>query len=232
MLFAGLGFDIVYILLALLFVLTIHEASHALVATALGDPTPKSMGRLSLNPFAHLETTGVLMILLLGLGWGKPVRIDAEKLKFGPKIGMALVAIAGPISNLLLALVFSVPLRLKLLPLYSNIRVPLDALPFDLQPFYVGIGPLVLWIEWLSLALAVFNLIPLAPLDGSRLWQILLPTRVYFLVARVEIFGIFLVLGLILMDRFFGTNILAQILYPPIGGLWRLFVGTTPPFQF
>ncbi len=232
MLFAGLGFDIVYILAALLLVLTIHEASHALVANALGDPTPKSMGRLSLNPFAHLEPLGVAMILLLGLGWGKPVRIDVEKLKPGPKVGMMLVAIAGPISNFLLALPLSILLRLKIFPLYGNIRIPLDFLPFDIQAVYFGLGPLLMWIVWLSLALGVFNLLPLAPLDGSRLWQVLLPTKIYFQFARYEIFGLFIVLGLILTDRFFGTNILASILYPPISALWRLFVGITPPFQF
>ena len=232
MLFAGLGFDIIYILLALLFVLSVHEASHALIATWLGDPTPKSMGRLSLNPFAHLEPIGVLMILTLGLGWGKPVRIDAEKLKPGAKIGMMLVAIAGPISNILLASIFSIPLRLKLFPLYPNIRIPLDFLPFGISAFYVGIGPLILWIVWLSLALAVFNLIPLSPLDGSRLWQIILPNKMYYQFARYEVFGLFIVIGLILADRFLGTNILASILYPPIGALWQWLVGTTPPFRF
>ncbi len=231
MLFSGIGFDLVYLLIALLVALTIHEASHALVAYWLGDPTPKNMGRLSLNPFAHLDPLGALMILLIGLGWGKPVRIDAEKLKTGPKIGMALVAAAGPISNLVLALPLALILRLKLFPLYGNIRVPLDFLPINSSAIYVGLGPLVMWMVWLSLALAVFNLIPLNPLDGSRLWQIILPTRVYYQVARYEVFGLFFILALILMDRFLGTNILVSILFPPISALWRLFVGLTPPFN-
>src|SRR5512140_2011597 len=103
MLLGGLSVDLAYLLIALLIALTIHEASHALVAYWLGDPAPKNMGRLSLNPFAHLEPLGVLMILVVGLGWGKPVRIEAKNLKPGPQIGMALIAIAGPISNFLLA---------------------------------------------------------------------------------------------------------------------------------
>ena len=225
MLFLGLGFELVYVLIALLVALTIHEASHALVAYWLGDSTPKKMGRLSLNPFAHLEPLGALMILLIGFGWGKPVQIDAEKLKTGPKLGMALVAAAGPISNLLLAIVLVLPLRLKWFPLYADIRIPLNGLPFGLSALYVGVGPLLQTIVTLSLALAIFNLIPLNPLDGSRLWEIILPTRLYFQIARFELIGLVVVLGLIISDRFLGTNILAGILGPPVDYLFRKLMG-------
>ena len=225
MLFLGLGFQLVYVLIALLVALTIHEASHALVAYWLGDSTPKKMGRLSLNPFAHLEPLGALMILLIGFGWGKPVQIDAEKLKPGPKLGMAFVAAAGPISNLLLATILVLPLRLKWFPLYANIRIPLDSLPFGASALYVGVGPLLQTIVTLSLALAIFNLIPLNPLDGSRLWEIILPPRLYFQIARFELIGLVLVLGLIISDRFLGTNILAGFLGPPVDFLFRKLMG-------
>jgi Zn-dependent protease len=231
MLFAGMGFDLVYLLIALLVSLTVHEASHALVAFWLGDPTPKNMGRLSLNPFAHLDPYGALMILIVGLGWGKPVRIDAEKLKPGPKIGMALVAAAGPVSNLLLATILGLPLRLHWVSLIGDIRIPLDFMPTGFQAIYVGLGPLLLWIVWLCIALAVFNLIPLNPLDGSRLWEIILPDRLYFQIARLELAGLGIVLAIIVSDRFLGTNILARVLIPPVGFLWRLLIGMTPPFQ-
>lgn len=229
MLFAGLGFDLIYLMIALLVALTIHEASHALMAYWLGDPTPKQAGRLSLNPFAHLEPFGVLMILTIGLGWGKPVMIKAENLKPGPKIGMALVAVAGPLSNLLLAAIFAIPLRFHLVSLLSQRFMNVDFLPPEFQ--YFSLGRLVLFIVWLNLALAVFNLIPINPLDGSRLWQIILPTNWYMRIARVELIGLVLVLGVILSDRFLGTGILANVLIPPIGALWRLFTGMTPPFQ-
>jgi Zn-dependent protease len=232
MLFAGFGFELVYILIALLTVLTIHEASHALVATLLGDLTPKSMGRLSLNPFAHLEPMGALMILVVGLGWGKPVMIDYRKLKPEPKIGMALVALAGPVSNLLVATIAGIPLRLHLVSLLPEKILDLAFLPYGYHAIYFSLGRLLLWIVWLSLALAVFNLIPISPLDGSRLWQIVLPTRAYERFARVEVLGLGLVLTLILMDRFLGTNILSSILAPPISALWRLLIDMTPPFQF
>jgi Zn-dependent protease len=225
MLFLGLGFELIYVLIALLVALTIHEASHALMAYWLGDSTPKKMGRLSLNPFAHLEPLGALMILLIGFGWGKPVQIDAEKLKPGPKLGMALVAAAGPISNLLLAVLFVLPLRLKWFPLYGNIRIPLDGLPFGVAALYTGVGPLLQTIVTLSLALAIFNLIPLNPLDGSRLWEIILPTKLYFQIARFELIGLALVLGLIVSDRFLGTNILAGFLGPPVDFLFRKLMG-------
>ncbi len=225
MVFAGLGFDLVYLLVALLIALTFHEASHALVATWLGDPTPKKMGRLSLNPFAHLEPLGALMILLIGLGWGKPVRIDAEKLKPGPKLGMALVAVAGPITNLLLAALFVIPLRLKWFPLYGDIRIPLSFLPLGVPALYVGMGPLLQWIVTLSLLLAIFNLIPLNPLDGSRLWEIILPTRWYYQIARFELIGLVIILGLIISDRFLGTNILIGFLGPPVDFLFRKLMG-------
>ena len=231
MLFSGMGFELIYLVIALLIALTIHEASHALMAYWLGDPTPKENGRLSLNPFAHLDPYGALMILIVGLGWGKPVMIKAENLKPGPKIGMALVAAAGPLSNLLLAAVLAIPLRFHWFPLLGNIRIPLDWLPFGVSAAYVGIGPLLQWIVWLSLSLAVFNLIPLNPLDGSRLWQIILPTKWYYQIARIEIIGLVFVLGLILSDRFLGTNVLARVIIPPVGFLWRLLVGMTPPFQ-
>lgn len=225
MLFLGLGFNLVYIIIALLVALTFHEASHALVANVLGDPTPKNMGRLSLNPFAHLDPLGALMILIVGLGWGKPVRIDAEKLRPGPKVGMALVAAAGPISNLLLAAVMVIPLRLHWFPLTENIRIPLGFLPIGYPAIYVGVGPLLEAIVTLSLTLALFNLIPLNPLDGSRLWEIVLPTKWYYQIARFEMIGLVLILGLVISDRFLGTNILASVLGPPVEFLFRKLMG-------
>jgi Zn-dependent protease len=216
-----------YILTSLFLALSVHEASHALVADLLGDPTPKQMGRLSLNPLAHLDPIGALMIMFVGLGWGKPVQIKAENLKPGPRIGMALVALAGPISNILLAAVLALPLRFHLV---SLLPVPLWS-SGDVR-FYLpnGLGGFFLFGVWLSLGLAVFNLIPINPLDGSRLWQIILPLRWYMTVARYEIFGLAIVLGLVLAEVFFNVQWLEQILFPPIAFLWRLLVGMTPPF--
>jgi len=146
-------------------------------------------------------------------------------LKPGPKLGMALVAAAGPITNLLLAAVFVIPLRLKWFPLYGDIRIPLGFLPFGIPALYVGMGPLLQAIVTLSLALAIFNLIPVNPLDGSRLWEIILPTPWYYQVARFELIGLVVILGLIISDRFLGTNILAGILGPPVEFMFRKLMG-------
>jgi Zn-dependent protease len=225
---AGLSMEIVYILLALLIALTIHEASHALAAYLLGDSTPKEMGRLSLNPFAHLDPLGALMILLVGLGWGKPVMIKAENLKPGPQIGMALVGIAGPLSNLLLAIAASLPLRFHWVSLLPERFIQVEFLPAEWQFF--SIGRVILYLIFISLGLAIFNLIPISPLDGSRLWQIILPLQWYQRIARIEILGLGLVIALVLSDRFLETNILMSILAPPIRFLWWLLVGMAPPF--
>ncbi len=214
-----------YLLPSLLIGLSFHEASHALVAYALGDDTPKRMGRLSLNPFAHLEPWGVLMILAVGIGWGKPVGISAEKLRPGPKLGMALVAIAGPITNILLALVLALPLRFHLFSL-----IPQKVFALGSFSLYFSGGCFFITLVSLSLGLALFNLIPISPLDGSRLWQIILPDRWYMTYVRYEIIGLFVVIGLVLADLYLGTGVLARYLIPAINLLWKPIVGWGTPF--
>jgi Zn-dependent protease len=224
MLFLGLGFDLIYILIALLVALSFHEASHALVALWLGDDTPKKMGRLSLNPFAHLEPIGLLMILLVGIGWGRPVQINADRLRPGPKIGMALVAIAGPITNILLAVLLALPLRFHMLTFISQ-----KILVIGGQNVYFSPGFLFQMMVTLSIGLAIFNLIPISPLDGSRLWQIALPTRWYYFYARYEILGMFVVIGLVLADLYLRIGILNQVICPPLQFLWNPIVGFGHP---
>ncbi|MGB8646640.1 MAG: site-2 protease family protein [Anaerolineae bacterium] len=216
--------SLLYALVALLIALTFHEASHALVANWLGDDTPKKMGRLSLNPLAHLDPFGVVMMLIAGVGWGKPVAINGDKLRPGPKIGMALVAIAGPISNLLLAFVLALPIRFHLVQFTSQKVFELGG-----KSIYFSIGQLLLLVVMLNLALAIFNLIPISPLDGSRLWQIILPDRIYFIWVRYEIIGVFVVVGLVLADVWLQTGILTTILQGPLRALWGPVVGWGSP---
>jgi Zn-dependent protease len=216
----------VYLLCALLVGLSFHEASHALVAYWLGDDTPKRMGRLSLNPLAHLEPIGLLSILLIGIGWGRPVGISAEKLRTGPKLGMALVAIAGPITNILLAIALAAPLRLHWVSFAAQSIFALGR-----SSLYLSTGCLDNTLVALSLGLAVFNLIPFAPLDGSRLWQIILPTRWYYVVARYEIIGVAVIIGLVLADLYLQTGVLSRIIYPPLQFLWKPIVGFGQPLE-
>ncbi len=222
----GLSVTLLYAIIAFLVALSFHEASHALVADRLGDDTAKKAGRLSLNPLAHLDLWGTLMILLLGVGWGKPVMIDGTRLRYGPKIGMALVAIAGPITNFLLAAILAIPLRLHLLPV-----TPIRVLTIGTWSLYLSIGCLWIMLVSLNLSLALFNLIPISPLDGSRLWQIILPDRVYFQYVRFEIIGILFVVALVLSDIWFHTGILERFLLPALNWLWYPLVGWGTPFS-
>ncbi len=223
MLFVGLDLIVIlYILAGLLIAISVHECSHAWVANALGDPTAKNAGRLSLNPFAHLHPLGTLSLLLLGLGWGKPVPVDANRLRPGPKLGMALVAMGGPAANLATAALLAIPLRLHLIPFT----------PRKIAGLVVSWGLLVSWVIWLNLALAIFNLIPLTPLDGSRLLSVILPDRWFAVLARYERYGLVLVLLLIILERFSQTGILTKLLFPPIEFVWWKFVNLTPPFPW
>jgi len=220
MLFAGLGFYILYLLVALLLSISVHEASHALVAYLLGDPTAKEQGRLSLKPWAHLSLWGTLSLLLVGLGWGKPVPVDPRRMRHDPQRGMALVGMGGPLANLLLASALALPLRLHWVPF----------IPRRVLGVPISYGEMLSWVIWINLALAVFNLIPLVPLDGSRIWAWLLPRKWFLALARYERVGALVVILLIVVERFTGVGLLTRMLFPPIRFLWWQLVGMTPPF--
>ena len=164
--------------------LTIHETCHGLAAYALGDPTAKSMRRLSLNPLRHIDWIGLCMMFFCGFGWAKPVPVDPRYFR-KPKQGMALTALAGPVSNLLLAL---------LLLLFS--RLIYDFAPYsDLWNLLFGF---LLDTAVLSIGLGVFNLVPIPPLDGSKVLAAFLPDRTYFQLMRYERYGMALLMLLLL----------------------------------
>lgn len=216
---------IVYLLSVLVFSLTFHEASHAWTALKLGDDTPQKMGRVSLNPLRHLDPIGSVMMLVVGVGWGKPVQIDATKLKPNPKIGMAIVAMAGPISNLFLATIGAMLLRTHLLSFN-----PTKIFAIGGQTLYFSPGYFLETFVILNLALMFFNLIPLAPLDGSRLWQIFLPDKWYWQYAKYEMVAALLVMGLFLADIYLNNGgFISRILTTPICGTWRVLVGFGTP---
>ena len=164
-------------LLAVLFCLTVHETCHGLAALALGDPTAKRQHRLSLNPLRHIDWVGLLMMLVAGFGWARPVPVNPNYFK-KPRQGMALTALAGPASNLLLALLLLIPARL--IYTYAHYSVfNQTALDFLTSTAALSIG------------LGLFNLIPIPPLDGSKVLAVLLPERAYRWLMRYERFGIF-----------------------------------------
>ncbi len=161
-----------YVLLVLV-MLPVHELAHAFVATKLGDDTPRWHGRLTFNPFAHLDLWGTMMLVLFGFGYAKPVPINPRNFR-NPRRDMALVALAGPVSNLLMASVVLLLFRvLKLLPVTSGAVLMIGA-------------TLVNIVVPINIGLAVFNLLPIPPLDGSRIFSAFLPSRWAFWMAQHE----------------------------------------------
>lgn len=155
--------------------LTIHETSHGLAAYALGDPTAKRERRLSLNPLRHIDPLGLLMMFFAGFGWAKPVPVDMRYFK-NPKSGMAITALAGPLSNFLLALVL---LFLCKFMIYHAVATTFTLTLFEF--LYVT--------AYLSVGLGMFNLIPIPPLDGSKVLFSILPDRLYLKLMRYEHYG-------------------------------------------
>jgi Zn-dependent protease len=167
---------------ALLVGLTFHEFSHALLADQLGDHRPRAMGRLTLNPIPHIDPVGALMLLIAGFGWAKPVLVNPAALR-GGRNGMAIVAAAGPIANVLVAIAFSIVYRvLDLVAVQSDFVMDLLAL-----------------IVLLNIVLAIFNLIPIPPLDGSNVLLAFLPPRQALAFQRYTAFGVIVLLILILL---------------------------------
>ena len=183
--------DAVLRVAAVLLCLTIHETCHGLAAYALGDPTAKSMHRLSLNPLHHIDWFGLFMMFAAGFGWAKPIPVDPRYFK-KPKEGMALTALAGPVSNFLLALLLI--FISKLIYLYAPYTVVMGAVftfcLYTAAPLSIGLG--------------LFNLIPIPPLDGSKVVAVLLPNRAYRTLMRYERYGMLLLLALSLLGVFGG----------------------------
>lgn len=160
--------------------LSVHETAHGYAAYRLGDPTARNMGRLTLNPLKHLDPVGFLCMVLGGFGWAKPVPINARYFK-NPRKGMAITGIAGPISNILLAMFFAL--------IHVSLYALLKDIVFTSEFFYyVALISLQFFslAAYLNVALAIFNMIPIPPFDGSRLLYVFLPPKAYFGVMKYE----------------------------------------------
>lgn len=165
---------------AVLLCLSVHETCHGLAAYALGDPTAKEQHRLSLNPIRHIDPLGLVMMLVAGFGWAKPVPVDMRYFK-DPKSGMALTALAGPVSNLLLALILLLPAGW----MYNN-AAGTDANVLIFKFLYS--------CAYLSVGLGVFNLIPIPPLDGAKVLGAVLPDKAYMTLMRYEQYGFIIIM--------------------------------------
>jgi Zn-dependent protease len=202
-----------------------HEFSHALVADRLGDHTARALGRVSLNPLRHLDPAGTVFMMIAGFGWGKPVPVNSYRLRHGPQTGRAIVAAAGPLSNILLAMLAALPLHFGLVDWRSPFRdIPFSTSSWGLNE-YLGLylGSLIIF----NIVLAVFNLLPIAPLDGFAVAVGLLPRDLSMTVARLEPYGPGILMILLVLPYISGGSIslLHEVMSPIINGLTGLIAG-------
>ena len=206
----------------ILFSLSLHEAAHAYVAYKLGDPTARNIGRMTLNPFKHLNLFGFLSMLLVGIGWANPVPINARNFK-NPRNGMAISALAGPVSNFLLGIVFAIASAVLLsLELFDIIPLKGELYIYGSVPAYYGYMFLY-YGATLNLSLAVFNMIPAPPFDGSRILYVFLPPKYYFKVMKYERYiGMGILVAFIFLSNV-GIDLLGMIIDPIIDLIYLLF---------
>ena len=190
----GSLWDMLLRLAAVLLCLTVHETCHGLAAYALGDPTARQAHRLSLNPLRHIDWFGLLMMFLAGFGWAKPVPVNPNYFK-KPKQGMALTALAGPMSNFLLAFIMLLAARI-----FCDVASYSEANQRILD--------FILMVAILSIGLGLFNLVPIPPLDGSKVLFAVLPDRAYDQLMRYERYGMLILFALVFFDV--GSNALSQ----------------------
>lgn len=196
--------------LPILFAITLHEVAHGFVAWRLGDPTARMLGRLTVNPIKHIDPIGTIavpvLLLMMGgfiFGWAKPVPVTVENLR-SPKRDMAIVAIAGPMANLLMAIFWALVAKLALVmgPTLGSIAYPL-----------VLMGKLGILF---NLLLMTVNLLPIPPLDGGRVMTGILPGPLAWKFSKLEPYGMLIILGLLVAHQLVGLNILGAILGPLI----------------
>jgi Zn-dependent protease len=202
--------------ITLVIALTFHEFAHAWMAKRFGDDTAERAGRLTLNPLAHLDPIGSLMLIFVGFGWAKPVPVNPNIIRRSGKAALMLVSIAGPLTNLCLAILAAIPLRFNLVPVQT---VSTNILP---TPFYF------LWYFFtINLSLMVFNLLPIPPLDGHEILSFLLPPD---LAESWESFGyqygIYILIALLMIAPMLGFDFVGLVMRPIISFISRLLLGT------
>lgn len=202
---------IVVFSLPVLFAITVHETAHGWVAKKLGDPTAAMLGRLTLNPIKHIDPIGTILVPLLFLmlpgnfmfGWAKPVPVNWQNLR-NPKRDMALVAVAGPLSNLLMAVFWALVLK-------GVVVLAIDSAVTEML-FYMAYAGVLF-----NLILMILNMLPIPPLDGGRVLAGVLPADMAMQFGRIEPFGVFIVIALL------ASGLLGKLMQPLLGGMLRLF---------
>ncbi len=205
--------EIIILVPILLLSLSVHEFSHGMVSTLLGDSTPRRDGRLTLNPLRHLDLFGTLMLLIAGFGWAKPVRININSYR-RKYPGLVLTSLAGPLSNLLIAVLFTFFLRLIVLN---------EALAFLQTESVINI---IQYVMIINILLFIFNMIPIPPLDGSRIVTALFNRNSNF-IHNYNRYGVYVLLALLMMNRFSDVEILP--ISRMMGSILRLLISLVIP---
>ncbi len=206
-------------ILVILLAIPIHEWAHCWVASLLGDDTPGHEGRLTLNPLAHLDPLGTLMILVSGFGWGRAARVNPYRMRKvrNPRVGMALSALAGPVSNLIQAAILSIPLRFSGWVEFLPAGVASIVWDILLMAFAINIG------------LAMFNLLPIPPLDGSRILAGVASPRVAAFIESLEPIAVYVFLGVLFVLPRIGIDVVSWLVWPMVTVIEELMLGIDLP---
>jgi len=199
-------------LITLVIAITVHEFAHARVADLYGDTTPRMNGRVTLNPLVHLDPIGSLMIIFAGFGWGRPVPVNPLALSRRSPSALMWVSLAGPLSNFGLAVLAAVPLRLGLVSHISP------------QPFLPSSYQFLSTFIFINLFLMLFNLVPLAPLDGEKIADYFFPPFLGRILETIRPYGPMILILLLFVMPMFGFNFIGEFVYPPLNRLYQLLL--------
>jgi Zn-dependent protease len=206
--------DLITYVIVLITAFSVHEFSHAWTANRFGDDTPRMNGRLTLNPLAHLDLIGSIMLLFAGIGWAKPVPVNPYALRRSSRAALMWVSLAGPLSNVFLAVLAAIPFRLGLVSSTYATGQILPTLPQFLSSFV-----------YVNISLMLFNLIPLAPLDGEKVLEYFLPPNMAQVFEQIRPYGPMILMGLFVIGQFLGTNVLGWLIGTPAMQLSNFLMG-------
>jgi len=204
-------------IIVLIIAFTVHEFAHAWTANQFGDSTPEYHGRLTLNPLVHLDPMGSLMLLFAGFGWAKPVPVNPYTLQRHSRSALMWVSLAGPLSNFFMAIIAAIPFRLGLVSIQNAFGSSNAILPNPSQ--------ILLEFVWINLILMMFNLIPLAPLDGEKILDYFAPSSWSGFLEQIRPYGPLILILIVFAGPLVGFDLLHMIIFPPINALFGLLVG-------